>query len=175
MFEKITEKDFDAVFPLLEEAFPVTELRTKEDQLVLLQNPLYRLWGVRGENGSFQAVFAFWEIEEFLYIEHFAVDQAYRNGGRGGKLLDSLLEEKGKPMVLEVELPEDDLTRRRIGFYERHGLVFNDYPYMQPPMRKGQPAVPLRFMTKPAAIDEETYQRYKKLIHRIVYQYEGEL
>ena len=50
-------------------------------------------------------------------------------------LMDALLAEKKRPMVLEVELPEDALTRRRIGFYERHGLVFNSYPYLQPPMR----------------------------------------
>ena len=77
--------------------------------------------------------------------------------------------------LLEVELPEDALTRRRIGFYERHGLVFNSYPYLQPPMRKGQGVLPLRLMTKPAAIDAKTYQRYKKRIHSIVYKYEGDL
>ena len=109
MFERITERTFDEIFPLLESAFPVTELRVKEDQ------------------------------------------------------------------VLEVELPEDALTRRRIGFYERHGLVFNSYPYLQPPMRKGQGVLPLRLMTKPAAIDAKTYQRYKKRIHSIVYKYEGDL
>ena len=74
-----------------------------------------------------------------------------------------------------LELPEDALTRRRIGFYERHGLVFNSYPYLQPPMRKGQGVLPLRLMTKPAAIDAKTYQRYKKRIHSIVYKYEGDL
>lgn len=74
-----------------------------------------------------------------------------------------------------MELPEDALTRRRIGFYERHGLVFNSYPYLQPPMRKGQGVLPLRLMTKPAAIDAKTYQRYKKRIHSIVYKYEGDL
>ena len=31
MFERITEKTFDEIFPLLESAFPVTELRVKED------------------------------------------------------------------------------------------------------------------------------------------------
>ena len=77
-------------------------------------------------------------------------------------------------MVLEVEVPEDEMTRRRIGFYERHGLVYNDYPYLQPPMRKGQEMLPLRFMTKPSAVDEKTYERYKKQIYRIVYKYEGE-
>ena len=77
-------------------------------------------------------------------------------------------------MVLEVEVPEDALTRRRIGFYERHGLVYNEYPYLQPPLRKGNALLPLRFMTKPGAIDEKTYERYKRLIYRIVYKYEGE-
>ena len=174
MFERITEKTFDEIFPLLESAFPVTELRVKEDQRALLGEPCYRLYGVRRE-GAFAATFATWEIEDFLYIEHFAVKEEYRNGGYGGMLLDALLAEKKRPMVLEVELPEDALTRRRIGFYERHGLVFNSYPYLQPPMRKGQGVLPLRLMTKPAAIDAKTYQRYKKRIHSLVYKYEGDL
>ena len=173
MFERITENTFDEIFPLLEAAFPVTELRTKEGQRELLQEECYRLYGVK-KDGVFAAVFATWEIEDFLYIEHFAVREEYRNSGYGGSLLDRLLEEKGKPMVLEVEVPEDEMTRRRIGFYERHGLVYNDYPYLQPPMRKGQGMLPLRFMTKPAAINENTYERYKEQIYRIVYKYEGE-
>jgi len=74
-------------------------------------------------------------------------------------------------MVLEVEVPADDLTRRRIGFYERHGLVYNDYPYLQPPLRTGNELLPLRFMTKPGAIDEITYERYKKRMYELVYQY----
>lgn len=173
MLERITENTFDEIFPLLEAAFPITELRTKEEQRKLLQEECYRLYGIRKDDG-FAAVFATWEIEDFLYIEHFAVKEEFRNGGYGGELLDKLLEEKGRPMVLEVEVPEDEMTIRRIGFYERHGLVYNDYPYLQPPMRKGQDMLPLRFMTKPGAVDEKTYERYKKQIYRIVYKYEGE-
>ena len=173
MFERITEETFDEIFPLLEAAFPVTELREKDRQKAMLSEECYRLYGIR-KNADFAAVFATWEIEDFLYIEHFAVKEEYRNGGYGGELLDRLLEEKGRPMVLEVEVPEDEMTRRRIGFYERHGLVYNDYPYLQPPMRKGQEMLPLRFMTKPGAVDEKTYERYKKQIYRIVYKYEGE-
>lgn len=173
MFERIDEKTFDSIFPLLEKAFPVTELREKERQRALLQEPCYRLYGVRKED-DFTAVFAVWEIEDFLYIEHFAVHEKYRNSGFGGMLLDTLTEEKNRPLVLEVEEPEDELTRRRIGFYERHGLVYNDYPYLQPPMRKGQDMLPLKLMTKPSAIGAETYERYKKRIYEIVYKYEGE-
>lgn len=173
MFERITEESFDEIFPLLEAAFPITELRLKEDQRRLLKEDAYRLYGVK-KSGVFAAVFAAWEIDDFLYIEHFAVAEALRGNGFGGGLLDAFLEEKGKPVVLEVELPEDTVTRRRIAFYERHGLVYNTYPYLQPPMRKGQDMLPLRFMTKPGAIDLETYERYRKKIYRIVYKYEGE-
>ena len=172
MFERITEETFDEIFPLLEEAFPVTELRVKEDQKSLLGEECYRLYGVR-KDGRFAAVFGVWEIDDFLYIEHFAVRKDCRNGGYGGICLDALLEEKAKPMVLEVEVPEDEMTRRRVGFYERHGLVYNDYPYLQPPLRKGNELLPLRLMTKPTAIDEATYERYKKRMYAVVYKYEG--
>lgn len=173
MFERITEETFNAVFPLLESAFPITELRTKEDQRALLGEEQYFLYGVR-KDGGFAAVFATWEIDEFLYIEHFAVKEEYRNSGYGGFLLDTLLEEKGKPMVLEVEEPEDELTRRRIAFYERHGLMYNMYFYLQPPMRKNTAAVPLKLMTKPEKIDEATFERYRKKIHSVVYKYTEE-
>lgn len=171
MFQRITEETFGTVYPLLEAAFPVTELREQERQKALLREPCYRLFGVPGGDGM-RAVFAVWEIEDFLYIEHFAVREDCRNGGFGGQLLDRLLAEAGKPAVLEVEVPEDGLTKRRIGFYERHGFVYNTYPYLQPPMREGQGMLPLMLMTNPSAIDEKTYGRYKTLIHRIVYHYE---
>lgn len=173
MFERITEDTFDEIFPLLESAFPVTELREKDRQKAMLAEECYRLYGVK-KDGVFAAVFATWEIEDFLYIEHFAVREDCRNGGYGGKLLDLLLEKKGCPMVLEVEVPEDEMTRRRIGFYERHGLVYNEYPYLQPPLREGNALLPLRLMTKPGAIDEKTYERYKRLMYQIVYKYDGE-
>ena len=74
MFERITEHTFDEIFSLLEAAFPVTELRIREDQRKLLQEEQYRLYGVR-KGGGFAAVFATWEIDDFLYIEHFAVKE----------------------------------------------------------------------------------------------------
>ena len=74
MFERITENTFDEIFPLLEAVFPVTELRIREEQRKLLREEQYRLYGIRKE-GIFTAVFATWEIDDFLYIEHFAVKE----------------------------------------------------------------------------------------------------
>ena len=176
MFERVlTKDDFEKVYPILAQSFPETEVRAKEDQLALIENECYHLYAIKDEEEKTGGVIAAWELsDDFLYIEHFATLPEKRNNGFGGKMLDLFVEWNGKNVVLEVELPEDALTRRRIGFYERHGFVWNDYPYMQPPMRKGQEPLPLRLMTKPTALDVETYERYRSAIHQNVYRYTKE-
>lgn len=177
MFERIMKDDqFEEVYSILAAAFPITELRTKEKQRELLSREGYRLYGVKEETDGYFAVIAAWELaEDFVYLEHFAVAEEKRNGGRGGELLEKFLAWYGKKAVLEVEVPEDELTKRRVGFYQRHGFFFNEYPYLQPPMRKGQEMLPLRLMTRPKPIQEEEYQRYRDLIHRQVYRYFGQV
>ena len=59
------------------------------------------------------------------YGEHFAVDPDERGGGYGGKALRLLCEELQTPVVLEVELPFDEMSRRRIGFYQRSGFTLS--------------------------------------------------
>lgn len=114
---------------------------------------------------------AVWEFEFFIYIEHFAVDPALRNSGTGSAMLKELVKQYQKLICLEVELPEDELTRRRIGFYERNGFVFNEYPYIQPPISKGKSPVPLRIMTYGEAITRETFEAMKNVLYRSVYKY----
>lgn len=172
MYERILKETFEEIYPILEEAFPVEELREKERQKALLDKPEYRLYGIKNESDDLQGALAMWDFSDFIYIEHFAIKPLYRNGGFGGKMLQKLIAWAGKPVVLEVEVPRDDLTKRRVGFYERHGFFYNDYPYLQPPMRAGQGMLPLRLMTMPGKISEEVYKKYKRLIHRIVYNYE---
>ena len=113
---------------------------------------------------------AVWEFESFIYIEHFAVDPSLRNSGTGSAMLKELVKQYQKPICLEVELPEDELTRRRIGFYERNGFVFNEYPYIQPPISKGKSPVPLRIMTYGSAITQDTFEEMKRVLYQRVYK-----
>lgn len=176
MFERVLTKEmFEKVYPILTKSFPETELRTKEDQFALLQNERYQLYAVVDGEKELSGVIAVWKLpDDLLYVDHFAILPDKRNHGFGGNVLDLFLNQQKKSVVLEVELPEDELTRRRIGFYERHGFVWNDYPYMQPPMRKGQKPFPLRLMTRPVALNGVTYERYRSLLHHIVYGYTKE-
>lgn len=165
MLQRINETDFPEIYRIMQASFSDDEYRPYDEQLALFEEPEYRIYYMPA---GFLAV---WEFESFTYIEHFAVDPALRNSGTGSAMLQELVKQYQKPICLEVELPEDELTRRRIGFYERNGFVFNEYPYIQPPISKGKSPVPLRIMTYGEAITRETFEAMKNVLYRSVYKY----
>ena len=165
MLQRINETDFPEIYRIMQASFSGDEYRPYDEQLALFEEPEYRIYYMPA---GFLAV---WEFESFIYIEHFAVDPALRNSGTGSAMLQELVKQYQKPICLEVELPEDELTRRRIGFYERNGFVFNEYPYIQPPISKGKSPVPLRIMTYGEAITRETFEAMKNVLYRSVYKY----
>lgn len=165
MLQRINETNFPEIYRIMQASFSDDEYRPYDEQLALFEEPEYRIYYMPA---GFLAV---WEFESFIYIEHFAVDPALRNSGTGSAMLKELVKQYQKPICLEVELPEDELTRRRIGFYERNGFVFNEYPYIQPPISKGKSPVPLRIMTYGEAITRETFEAMKNVLYRSVYKY----
>ena len=169
MLQRINETNFPEIYRIMQASFSDDEYRPYDEQLALFEEPEYRIYYMPA---GFLAV---WEFESFIYIEHFAVDPALRNSGTGSAMLQELVKQYQKPICLEVELPEDELTRRRIGFYERNGVVFNEYPYIQPPISKGKSPVPLRIMTYKSEITREEFQKMKEILYRRVYKCEAKI
>ena len=165
MIEKLEIKEFDAVYAIMEQSFPLEEYRAYDAQRALLENAAYRIYGVR-EEGQLLGFAAVWELENWLFLEHLAVAPQHRNQGIGAKLLGFLSQNR---CCLEVELPETDLARRRIGFYVRNGYVLNRYPYMQPSLGQGRSPVPLWLMTSGGPICPEEFARVKGLLYSRVY------
>ena len=164
MLQFTSQSDFSEIYRIMQASFSDDEYRPYDEQLALFEEPEYRIYYMPA---GFLAV---WEFESFIYIEHFAVDPALRNSGTGSAMLKELVKQYQKPICLEVELPEDELTRRRIGFYERNGFVFNEYPYIQPPISKGKSPVPLRIMTYGSAITQDTFEEMKRVLYQRVYK-----
>lgn len=169
MLQFTSQSDFSEIYRIMQASFSDDEYRPYDEQLALFEEPEYRIYYMPA---GFLAV---WEFESFIYIEHFAVDPALRNSGTGSAMLQELVKQYQKPICLEVELPEDELTRRRIGFYERNGFVFNEYPYIQPPISKGKSPVPLRIMTYRSEITREEFQKMKEILYRRVYKCEARI
>lgn len=161
--------DFDKVFAILEEAFPPCEIRTREGQRALLEKPDYRLHVYPDESGEPAALLTAWEFEDFRYVEHLAVSGRLRGGGLGGRLVADYLKADARPVILEVEPPETEMAKRRIGFYQRLGFVLNGYPYEQPPLRETTGWCPLLLMSYPSPLSEEEFEAKKDTLYRRVY------
>lgn len=185
MLQLISQSHFSIIYDIMQASFPDDEYRPYEEQLALFQEPEYRVYSMpvteqTGENKNLDVnntvrpagFLAVWEFAEFIFVEHFAVDPKLRNSGTGSGMLQELVKLSKKPVCLEVELPDAELARRRIGFYERNGFVFNDYPYMQPPISKGKSSVPLRIMTYGKAVSQEEFKQIQKILYQRVYKCE---
>lgn len=73
------------------------------------------------------------------------------------------------PVVLEVEIPAEEMSKRRIGFYERLGYVLDDHVYYQPPYRRGEEFLEMRLMTYGDINLQQSFEEVKNCIYRDVY------
>lgn len=78
------------------------------------------------------------------------------------------LQALGKPIVLEIEPPQDDISRRRRAFYERCGFCTTEHAHLQPPYHAGQAELPLVVMSYPRAIDAAEYAAFNRFLRGYV-------
>ena len=170
---KIRNGEFDAVFDIMKESFPRDEYREKSAQRALLGNQRYALYVEDDGKGTPGAFISVWRFDGFTYIEHFAVRADMRNAGFGRRMLTELEETEmgaGRRLCLEVEPPDGDMQRRRIGFYERNGFSLNFYPYEQPAFSEDKKPVPLLIMSTRGTLTEEEFCSVRALLYREVYK-----
>lgn len=158
-----------ALLELMEVSFPENERRERSRQRLLFIHPLYRVATVE-EDGQLLGFLSFWTLKGFTFFEHLAVAPAARNRGIGGRLIDWAQAHLPAPFVLEVELPEEEMSRRRVGFYQRHGLILDGHFYEQMPYRAEDRPLPMRLMSWPLALDDDAFLTCRREIYRYVYE-----
>ena len=170
--EKPSIYELEELRSLYEYSFPPDERRSWDSVIKGGEKGpvLYALYD--GDSPPAVGMVTLWNLEKFLYIEHFAVHEAARGQGIGGKTLAAIKEQyAGKTIILEVEKAETSPeARRRISFYERNGFRTISDTYIQPPYRPGLPAVPLNIMASRAV---ENVAAVEKLLQREVYGFTG--
>ena len=143
---------------LYEEAFPVYERRALKSQSKLLANPDYK-FDVFVKDNMLIGFILWWNYKEFQYIDHFAVTKTKRNNGYGTKILKEFIKSNFKPTLLEVELPDSPINKKRIKFYERLGFKLNLHDYKVPSSIDDR-KIDLLVMSYPEAISKETLNRF---------------
>lgn len=176
MLQILETKDFDKAYALMYSSFPSDEHRGYEEQKNLLADPKYTLYAIydedtddKNEEKYIKAIIAVFHFDDFAFIEHFAVNPIYRNQGLGSIILNELKTALDCQICLEVELPETENAKRRIGFYERNGFYLNKYSHTQPPLSEGGNPIPLYIMTSERAVDKKEFGHIQSVLFKGVY------
>ncbi len=164
----VAAEDFDRVYDIMELSFPEDEVRSREGQRALMMRNDYRIYAALSE-GTIIGFITEYDFPKFSFVEHFAVAPAHRGGGLGSSVLREFCTGREKPVCLEVELPDTETARRRIGFYERNGFSLNDCDYIQPPIEAGKAPVPLLIMSYGRRLTADEFREFTATVHREVY------
>lgn len=159
----------DFIEHIYTESFPPDERRDFDEVVRLLrENDDFAIALLSDEEHPIGFI-SYWSWNDFTYMEHFAIDSRCRGAGYGAAAMTALLEQLGKPAVLEVEKPEDDLSRRRIAFYQRLGFVLSTRPYTQPPYSPDRHSLELYLMSYGAIDLDHVFDAVVTRIHNRVY------
>ena len=90
-----------------------------------------------------------------------------RGRGYGAQTL-SLLGERKKTVILEIDPPNDEVSVRRKAFYERAGYRANPFEHIHPPYRSEYKGHRLVVMIYPAAISENEYKNFNSYLKNVV-------
>lgn len=155
---------------LYTEAFPEIERRDVAEWEEFMQRRKEFHAQAIIEDDAFSGFITWWDFDDFVYGEHFAICAEKRSGGLGGRAFDLFLtQHNNRDVVIEVEMPSDEMARRRICFYERHGMSVVEKDYLQPPYRLGEEYFPLLLMSTDATRTLHNFEHIKNTIHREVY------
>lgn len=169
MLVKLDVSSFEAIYKIMEQAFPYRERRDKKAQKELFKLSQYEVYGWL-ENNQLCAFLAAWDLGEIRFGEHLAVNESYRNHCIGKQLFQAYEALDKRPLIFEVELPDTEMAKRRIGFYERMGYhYYGDIPYYQGTFHNEQDALPLRLMMNADNADKVQINRYIDLIYENIY------
>lgn len=168
-----SHKHYQFIEELMKTAFPHKERRDSLHQQKLVEQNSRFYNNIILDNSTPIGILTYWDLETFIFIEHFAIDYHYRNKGYGSKALSNLLNHLQRPIILEAEKPTSELSSRRINFYKRQGFIVQDFPYLQPPYREGDEWFPLLLMSYGFTDIEIDYTNIRNSIYREVYKKEA--
>ena len=152
---------------LLVDSFPTDEYRTLDEQRECVVHRDNFHMNIIGSPAGAVGIISYWRFDTFTYVEHFAILPSLRNCGYGAAAIEKLIEQE-KSIVLEVEKPTDEASRRRIAFYRRCGLELCKQEYRQPAYRADSNEIPMHLMTQGVDI-ENCFEHIKSNIYREVY------
>lgn len=163
----LTVNDADllrGVWDIYLKSFPLTERRSFANIKASMQTGNCKVVTYH-ENGVVIGFILYWEYEEFIYIEFFATNPDRRNSGNGSVILRDFVAEHGaKPLILEIDEMNDEISKRRCGFYQREGFVLNHFVHRPSAYNDMSVNLNMHIMTYGKEITEKQYKDFNRLL-----------
>lgn len=146
---RITRSDDQILTPLIalyEVSFPEEERREISQLKKLIDSAEQMSLNAVFFEEQFAALFIYWEMDGFYYLEHLAVQPELRNQKLGARILAWAEQNLHGLRLLEVEPDDTEMAARRIGYYKRNGYDILTKEYVQPSYRSSEDACELWIM-----------------------------
>lgn len=163
------ESRWKQVWRLYEESFPVAERRKMEDHLRACEDPQFfplSAW----EGGELIGILFYWEWDSYRYLEYLAVNPELRGHGYGSQLL-RYLRDTEHTIILEIDPLSNELSVRRLQFYERAGFTLTPYRFVHLPYRKEAQPVELLILSYPKMITKAQHADFLAFVEEKVILY----
>lgn len=171
-FLPITSKQhvhFRNTWSLYEKSFPVAEQRKSEDHLRASQDQHFHPMSAF-EDDEFIGFIFYWEWDNYRYVEHMAVKPALRGEGYGSQILKWVCDRE-HTIILEIDPLINELSVRRLQFYERSGFTLTPFRFIHLPYRLETEAQELLILSYPKMITCNQQLDFLTFLNEKVKQY----
>ncbi len=160
---------WNSVWALYEESFPEAERRKRADHLRACTDVRFfpsSAW----EGRELIGLLFFWEWDSYRYLEHLAVNPSLRGKGHGSRMLRHLRDSE-HTVILEVDPLVNELSVRRLQFYERAGYTLTPYRFVHLPYRVEAEEQELLILSYPNMITKEQHNDFLRFVNEEVIRY----
>lgn len=168
-FRARSDKGWTEAWAIYENSFPPCERWHEEKYAEAFSDPHFEADGI-WLGDRLAGILFFWKGEGFRYLEHLAVSPSLRGQDVGSRALTAFCAH-GDRVILEIDPPVDDISRRRQCFYERIGFITNPYEYVHPSFRQPFHPHKLVLMSYPAALSEAEAGAFADFVRTVVLRY----
>lgn len=168
-YELLKLEEFDRFYQILSNNFPTKEIKEYNYMKDTFYAGLYQVLTLK-DNDQIVGIMSFYQHDDFRFIDYFAIDGSLKGKGMGSEMLQYFINLDDKMVILEVEHPEDEQSKRRIAFYQRNGLYLNDqFEYFVPPVRNLKHRLYFHLMSSKRKINNIEFEKYYPQILKMVY------
>jgi len=173
-FYRITSVDdalFNEFYELYSTAFPASERRSWPglDKELYAESKFFA--NALLKNDEFVGFFNYWIFDRFCFVEHFALKQNFRSQRIGSEAMEIFKSQHNLPVLLEVEMPNNSETVRRIRFYEEAGFKALSHYYAQPPYEGGGFLIPMIIMSTDVHFANTHFEMIREILYTEVYHF----